>query len=214
MLTTVVRLPLGEEGAYRRAWHAPRLYQRVQPADTMEASERPRTATDIRTAAQHQEVCSRRKAITAIMSSVTTFHPWCRLPTELKTLILEYCLQCCIECLRLLPRYHEWFFRDYFLGFRNKEIRTLSIFIGTRNRELTELALDVCKSRVFQCQDPANVWNVDYSVVKRTYLDKPDVLADLAKRFRYTQVDFKEWSKLRVLIARRFNKPHAGTASP
>lgn len=64
------------------------------------------------------------------------FHPWPRLPTELKLEVLSHALG---ETRPIDHRRHV-----YNLGTSNRCV--LSAVIGTRNRDFVELALDACQS--------------------------------------------------------------------
>ena len=107
----------------------------------MGVSEEPRAITDEGTSTEDEE-CFCWRCTTTRLSSPTTFHPWCRLPTELRMLVLEHALQESILRLRRTPRYHEWFVLGAWADFVNCNVRILDKILGTRNRELVELALD------------------------------------------------------------------------
>ena len=74
------------------------------------------------------------------------FHPWQRLPTEVKLEVLQHALQQ----------------SDFITASRhldNLSVYHLSPLIGTRNRELAQLSINACKPTV---QDPLSYSHADY----------------------------------------------------
>lgn len=161
-----------------------------------------------------KEFCYYPRCTARNLDSEPTFHPWSRLPTELKILILEHALRESIGRLRRSPQYHQSFVLRAWATFINCNVHVLGAILGTRNHELVELVLDACESQARQCQQPAYLRSAYYSQVRMTYLENPLVLIALAKGQGYDRADLRWWDTLRALTARRLGNPHTSTAEP
>ena len=104
------------------------------------------------------------------MPLVDMFHPWPRLPTELKLEVLQYTLA--QPDLITHSRHLD-----------NLRVCSLSPFISSRNKELAQLAIDACKSKDQDYHIAETKRLLDYK--SNTFLIAPHVLrTTFGPRFR------------------------------
>ncbi|KAJ4374526.1 hypothetical protein N0V86_007395 [Didymella sp. IMI 355093] len=122
------------------------------------------------------------------------FHPWPRLPTEVKVLVLEHVLQDDVDSLRTTPLYHDWYMQRYPPWIHSWYIGRINFIISTRNREIVDLALDIY-----------------YRLVKKKYFEGP---ATNLKPTPSPQ-DWRWWALLKKKALQR-TRPQSGidTATP